>query len=348
MSELPDMTLAVELATLAGISKPVKLTRLAGGRNNKVYQVKLDDGRDVVLKCYHHDERDSRDRLAAEFEFLTYICERNVKTTPKPLVRLNEKWAGLYSFVDGKRIEIEDISTNHILSAADFVRDINAIPRCPRELSAGSEACFSFSDHLETVERRVARLSNLDLDAPLLEEAKAFISLHLQPTWKNVHDHILAAIEGEGLALEEPLGESEICVSPSDFGFHNALSHNGRLTFIDFEYAGFDDPAKLVCDFFCQPQVPVPISLFDRFVDRVKTDLSLPDNHSKRCKILLDAYRVKWICIILNEFLPSEDARRKFSGAVDRSIRCKEQLLCAKKAHNQLLNSRVKNDKIKN
>lgn len=341
MPNMDDMALAIELAALAGISKPLKLTRLAGGRNNKVYQVKLEDGRDVVLKCYHHDERDTRDRLAAEYEFLTYIGERGVNTTPKPLARLNEKWAGLYSFVDGKQIEVNELSKDHVMSAADFIRDINANPRTPHDLSPGSEACFSFSDHLKTVERRVTRLDNLDLEAPLLEEANAFISLDLQPMWKNIRDQILCEIEANGLDFEEPLGQSEICVSPSDFGFHNTLSHNGTLTFIDFEYAGFDDPAKLVCDFFCQPQLPVPISLFDKFVDRVKSDLCLSENYIKRCEILLNAYRIKWICIMLNEFLPSEDARRKFSGAVDRTMRCKEQLLCAKMAHNQLLNSRV-------
>ena len=31
---------------------------------------------------------------------------------------------------------------------------------------------------------------------------------------------------------------------------------DGRLWFIDFEYAGWDDPAKTVCDFFCQPGLP--------------------------------------------------------------------------------------------
>ena len=61
-------------------------------------------------------------------------------------------------------------------------------------------------------------------------------------------------------------------MSPSDFGFHNALATpGGRLVFIDFEYAGWDDPAKLANDFFCQPAVPVDARFYDDFVARAMT-----------------------------------------------------------------------------
>ena len=42
-------------------------------------------------------------------------------------------------------------------------------------------------------------------------------------------------------------------MSPSDFGFHNVIKKDDFLYFIDFEYAGLDDPVKLICDFYCQP-----------------------------------------------------------------------------------------------
>src|SRR5258708_29751946 len=41
------------------------------------------------------------------------------------------------------------------------------------------------------------------------------------------------------------------------FGFHNALLRPSQeLCFLDFEYAGHDDPAKMVGDFFSQPAIP--------------------------------------------------------------------------------------------
>ena len=42
--------------------------------------------------------------------------------------------------------------------------------------------------------------------------------------------------------------------SPSDFGFHNTiLEDDGDLKFLDFEYFGRDDPAKLMADFIWHP-----------------------------------------------------------------------------------------------
>ena len=48
----------------------------------------------------------------------------------------------------------------------------------------------------------------------------------------------------------------------------NALlaASDKKLRFLDFEYAGWDDPAKLIGDFFCQPAIPAPHSEFERFV----------------------------------------------------------------------------------
>ena len=98
------------------------------------------------------------------------------------------------------------------------------------------------------------------------------------------------------------------------------------ITFIDFEYAGRDDPAKLVCDFFCQPEVPVPLAHFDTFASGVAAALDLDARHIARMRLLLDAYRIKWTCIMLNDFLPLDAARRAFADQGAREKRCREQL----------------------
>jgi hypothetical protein len=40
-----------------------------------------------------------------------------------------------------------------------------------------------------------------------------------------------------------------------------------------------------------------------------------PALHVARARLLLPVYRVKWVCIMLNEFLPVGESRRSFSGA---------------------------------
>src|SRR5581483_2047702 len=105
------------------------------------------------------------------------------------------------------------------------------------------------------------------------------------------------------------------CISPSDFGFHNALlKPDGKLCFIDFEYAGWDDPAKTVCDFFCQPSVPVDRKHLGRFVEGIIPGFQDPERLEQRIRALLPVYGIKWCCILLNEFLPVGKARRRFAS----------------------------------
>ena len=65
------------------------------------------------------------------------------------------------------------------------------------------------------------------------------------------------------------LRSEQCCLSPSDFGFHNALAdETGQMIFLDFH----DMPAvtirpKLVSDFFCQPEIPDPPELPRRLPD---------------------------------------------------------------------------------
>jgi hypothetical protein len=49
-----------------------------------------------------------------------------------------------------------------------------------------------------------------------------------------------------------------------------------------------------------------------------------------RCKFLLDVCRVKWACILLNDFLPDGAARRAFADPGERDVRCAAQLEKAK------------------
>ena len=67
--------------------------------------------------------------------------------------------------------------------------------------------------------------------------------------------------------FKKELKSDEKIISPSDFGLHNAkLNRDHRLTFFDFEYAGWDDPAKTIADFFAQPRFPAPLEEVDKLI----------------------------------------------------------------------------------
>jgi hypothetical protein len=318
---------AGRLARDAGKGQVRGLSRLAGGKNNQVYRVDTIAAEPLVLKRYFSDPRDTRDRLAAEWGFLQHAWSRGVRTVPQPLASDPASRTGLYAFVPGRKLNSAEIGATQVDAAIDFVLAVNASPRDPLALAPGSEACFSLAEHLDTVERRVARLRDLDPQAPHSEEARRFVADRLLPAWAATRRRISSAGKAAGLHPGATLPAVDCCLSPSDFGFHNALSDgSGSITFLDFEYAGRDDPAKLVSDFFCQPEVPVPLGYHAHFVARLVDGLRLDDAGRARCEILLDAYRIKWTCIMLNDFLPLGAARRAFADAGLWATRCAAQL----------------------
>ncbi|HCY84918.1 MAG TPA: aminoglycoside phosphotransferase family protein, partial [Desulfobacteraceae bacterium] len=117
-------------------------------------------------------------------------------------------------------------------------------------------------------------------------------------------------------------------LSPSDFGFHNAIRTEKGLSFFDFEYAGWDGPIKLVCDFLCQPEIPIPVDCMADIAGRVGDLSGMGGDILDNVRDLMPIYRIKWVCIQLNEFLPGDRDRRAFalSGKDRRGAQLKKAI----------------------
>ena len=234
--------------------------------------------------------------------------------------------------MDGRKLRAGEVDHAAVNQALEFILELNQSRKfaATQVLLPASEACFSGAAHLERLDRRVARLELMDGGTAIDREALEFVRGRLQPAWQEArarlcHDY------GD---LERPLQPQESVLSPSDFGFHNALlGPEGGLRFIDFEYAGWDDPAKLICDFFCQPQTPVPLEFWGYFVGGLLDGLKLDGGLAPRARRLLPAFQIKWCCIMLNEFGPADQARRDFAkGSAAAEERKAVQLQKARQA----------------
>lgn len=328
MNDVVAHELAGLLAQEARLGVPRAVAPLPGGRNNRVFRVSLEGGNAAILKCYHHDPRDPRDRLKAEWSFLTYVYGLGVRNVPQPLAAQPAHHAALYSFVAGERAL--EVSEELSRQAAEFVEAINSAPDQSSALAPASEACFSLGDHLAAVESRIARVQKLDADERHVEQARNFVESQLISTWDAVKTDIIRQASGHGISLAAAIGRE--IVSPSDFGFHNALiDARGHASFIDFEYAGRDDPAKLICDFFCQPELPVRLDYYEEFTERIAASLHLDEMDLWRARLLLNAYRIKWVCIMLNEFSAVGARRRTFASNQDYETRAALQLCRAER-----------------
>lgn len=303
-----------------------RIEPMAAGGNNRVFLVRCGAER-LVAKWYWHDQADPRDRLGAEYAFLEHAWHMGLRCVPQPYARDPAAHLAIYEYVDGVKIAHADPSD--VRAAAAFFAQLNAPASlgAARALPVASEGCFSVDEHFAMVDARIARLAGVVIEGDVDSEAVEF-SAELASLWEREKYQIARAM----LDTARRLDPAERCLSPSDFGFHNALRRDGgHLCFIDFEYAGWDDPAKAVGDFFSHPGSPVPRGYYEDFLTAAMAAFPQPEAMAERSRLLDPVFRVKWCCIILNEFLPAAAKRRRFADAtVDTTARKRAQLVKAR------------------
>lgn len=313
-SQIRMEKIAASLLHAASLPPAGAIDPLPGGRNNKVFRVSTSGG-DFLLKCYFHHPEDPRDRLGQEFAFLQHLSRTGCQFSAQPLASDPVKHVGLMEFIEGVRPRLAEVDENHVDQAICFFFEANRELDRPEtlQLPPASEACFTMAEHIARTQTRVERLDQILLEDELDAAAADFVRRELAPTWTEVRRIVEAGWRSDE-ARNATLPQSERCLSPSDFGFHNSLRQNGgRLKFLDFEYAGWDDPAKLIVDFANQPDMILDRGLSERFraaVVHANADLR---SLSRRVAALEPLYQVKWACICLNDFLSFGRRRRLFA-----------------------------------
>ena len=299
-----------------GITNPSYL-RIKEVRNSNVWKISSSKGQ-WILKKYHASNEDLRDRLGTEFRFLKFLFANGIRNIPEPLFYNQELKLGLYRFLPGESIHV--ISEWHIQQSADFICTINRLKTefSAKNINFASESCLSLKEHLKLIFGRLESLKIFEVKTSEDEKVKNLVNEKLIPAFLNLEKNLLKTFSSE--IFEYQLNSSEQILSPSDFGFHNVLVNKKTLYFVDFEYAGWDDPAKLFCDFSCQPELPVTPEQAETFRMLVSQELKLQDTGFK-VEVLLPFYRLKWCCILLNEFRAHDRERRKHStGEKDDSL----------------------------
>lgn len=277
-------------------AKEESLIQLKGGINNRVYRCGEGSAKWVV-KGYAAIEEGQRDRMQAEVEFLTYAAEVAPHYVPQLIHADSEYRCVVIEHIDGTAYtEDEAPSLDDIQAAVDFFRLLNATGKGARQriqLDA-AEGFLQLTDHIENVRERLSRMSTGHLSQETKKQAVHLLQW-LQDAADRASNPILESISNGTVA--NCINPEQRCISPSDFGFHNAIRARSGVKFFDFEFAGLDDPAKAVSDFVLQPKVPVRLHtspLLTALNDDTGGELSL------RCAVLGPMLRLKWACIMLS------------------------------------------------
>ncbi len=287
------------------------LERVPGGGNNLALRARA-GARSWLVKAYgHHPGRDGRDRLEREFGLLSLLWREGVRCIPEPLAASADHSLAAYSWIVGTRPAPGEIVAADVSALARFLGTLWTLRDKPgaRSLPLAAEATFSTRELVLLVERRLERLrSGIETD-PLGREALAFLANDLAPAFAESRERLLRSESADRL-----LPEAERTLSPSDHGFHNALRTSSGWVFVDFEYGGWDDPAKMLADALLQPAVPIPPGLAPSFLDEMRGLLGRETELYARFRRLYPLWSLKWCLIMMNEFLPLGRERRRRAG----------------------------------
>lgn len=289
------------------------------GKNNRAYHIQL-DGKDFFLKQYN--PVGDRNRLESEYQFITYAHISESAYIAKPIACNQGLSVGLYEYHQGDRYVTGNVNDDDINHAIHFLSDLNKMRDQFPSCNVAQEACFSIVEHIDCVDRRVRRLNSIIAVDDIDRRAVRFVDEQLKPAWFLIKNHIEEICHGKRMVLDRQLCNEDRIISPSDFGFHNALKlPNNKIIFVDFEYAGWDDPAKLIGDFFNQVEVPIARSYLPSFAFSISKLVKNAEEMLSRAEILLPIYCIKWCCIILNYFLPNGRIMKSFSRDITKSVR---------------------------
>lgn len=324
----------------------IGLERIGGGRNSQVYKLSCKDSLQYAVKLYFRHSSDRRDRLETEFSSFKFLWENGVRNIPQPLFADREMGCAIYEYISGQKLPSQSITSADIESAVNFLVKLQELKESEGShlLPPASEAFFSVREIVSNIEQRLNRVIKFSesefKDRPPYQALAEFLRSELIPAFDKIAKGCQVALNRGPMSYDSEIAKAERTLSPSDFGFHNAIARDkGEIVFLDFEYFGWDDPAKTISDFLLHPGMELGESFRQQFFEQMLQGFKDYRHLAKRVEIVYPLFGLKWCLILLNEFVPQDLLRRGFATAndLDRSEVQLEQLAKAKRMLHKIL-----------
>lgn len=259
---------------------------IPGGFNCTLYKITGGDGRGYIAKVY----TSPANRAQREFQSFSFLWNHGIRSIPEPIFAQNN--IGVYSFIKGEKIPSGKYTTADISKVIQFWQQLHALKdlRGAQKLPVAKDACFSVNEFYKSIDSKLIAFCSIDI-------LRVFFRDNFIPLYKTIKK--LINVDSPRL-----LPRKFYTLSPSDFSFHNALrDKRGKLIFFDFEYFGWDDPAKMVADFFLHPKMNFPTRLRPYFFEKVRHVIAEDSEFPKRLVVVYLLQSLRWCLIMLNIFL---------------------------------------------
>jgi hypothetical protein len=284
------------------------------GRNSRIWQVRSGD-RTFALKQYPPPGTNSRHRLAAEVGALRLMARYGIEMVPRIVGTDDKRGYVLLSWIDG--CDVDEIDDADIDAAVAFLAAVHLLrtSALAREQPLAAEACLSGRE----IARQIAeRLAQLRKGAPEERELIDFLESSFEPEFARASAEARQSTAAVGLDFDAELAQEWRSLIPSDFGFHNCLRRaDATLGFVDFEYFGWDDPVKLTADILLHPGRPLALPQRGRFRQAALRLYGGDPGFASRLSAYLPLFGLRWVLIVLNEFIPERWQRRVLAGEAE-------------------------------
>jgi len=286
------------------------LNQITGRSNSKIFKL-INNNKVYALKIYPSRTLDKRDRLSVEFDSLDFLNSNGIKNVPKNFKKSSELNIALYEWIEGSMSS--KVKGTEVTDALNFIKHLKHLSRSklnlPKQLA--SESCLSVKELLRQIDKRFAKLNNLKNEPDL----KNFLNNDFKPLFDELNSKIISNWNFSW-HYDNNLAKKLQLLSPSDFGFHNAIhSKDNGIIYIDFEYFGWDDPVKLTSDFIWHAGMDIESESKAVWLKGMQNIFSDDINFNSRFKLCHPLFGLRWCMILLNEFLPNVWMVRKHANS---------------------------------
>jgi len=242
------------------------VTRIYGGMNGQTYRVDYTDkvNDSIAIKFR---KRDQRQRAQREFTVMTMLQSQNYALAPKPIELITDHPnlpddVVVMSWIDGTVLNdmssVSQTTWEHILSA--FAQLNTIVESSHVDLAPRAFPLTSTEDLLEEIERRYDRLPDGQIGDMTKTEMRTLLD------------------EFRYEALKTPYQANQLVLCPYDLNPTNMILQGDKIVIIDWEYAGWADPAFTLADLLARPNcVDMSQSMREWTVDRYAALTQSPD-----------------------------------------------------------------------
>ena len=304
----------IGLASRMSKQKVLGVQKNVGQGNSQIFQVTLENEKKAALKVY--PDTDTHDRLRSEFQGLRLLRKFGIPDIAVVLGCDEDVNAGLYEWVEGD--SIIDIHLKDVYKLLSFIKDLHKIRSSHEWLSfpIASAAVFSGKQLENQIQNRFMDLAKFSSKSGALHQ---YLETELRP----VVEKIIKWMETSwpsNYSYDRELTSKNRTLSPSDFGFHNAkISEGGSIKFLDFEYFGWDDPAKLVGDVLLHPAMNLNSEMRLAWLDGATEIFGM--SMRNRLKVMWPGLGLCWCLIMLNEYKQSSWIHRKSAASIQDNLK---------------------------